>query len=304
MDEIEETSSHAQKEDTEEVDLAKKTFDLLRQLSKRVQNLEAVRTTGPSSSKRPQDHADSDVESGGEEEPREKKSRIFAISSPMKKFLQSAFCLPKQDVLLFQSLEFPRAMKPVVQRWTVSSKGCFKKKHWTRTRNCPVFKTSLWMPQAPWHMPWKSSPRRRSPVVTHAVTMAIQEALVLLGNASCHMSVERRSKELTKLIPDLKSMAEEEDFSKVQPFLFGSGFVQKTKEHTEALKCLRKVTTKQTSGHPNKFFRGNRPHQSGGSGGRNSYCQNNYQSSYQYKPNNSFRRQGQQRGGTEGNKPQ
>ena len=73
-----------------------------------------------------------------------------------------------QDVLSFQSLEFPRAMKPVVRRWTVPSKGSFKKKHWTGTRNCPVFKTSPWMPQAPWCMPWKSSPRRRSPVVTQS----------------------------------------------------------------------------------------------------------------------------------------
>ena len=114
MDETEETSSHAQTEDTEEVDLAKKTFHLLQQLSKRVQNLKAARTAGPSSSKRPQDHADSDVVSGGEEEPREKKSCIFAISSPTKKFLRSAFCLPKQNVLSFQILEFPRAMKPIV----------------------------------------------------------------------------------------------------------------------------------------------------------------------------------------------
>ena len=99
-------------------------------------------------------------------------------------------------------------------------------------------------------------------------------------------------------------MAEEEDFSKAQLFLFGSGFEQKVKEHTEALECLHKVTTRQTSGHPKKFFLGDRPHQSGGSGGGNSYRQNNYQSSYQYKPNNSFIRQGQQRGGTEGKKPQ
>ena len=53
MDETEETSSHARTEDTEEVDLAKKTFDLLQHLSKRIENLEAARTAGPSSSKRP-----------------------------------------------------------------------------------------------------------------------------------------------------------------------------------------------------------------------------------------------------------
>ena len=96
-------------------------------------------------------------------------------------------------------------------------------------------------------------------------------------NASCHVS---GTSALTKLNPDLKSMAEEEDFSKAQPFLFGSGFEQKTKEHTEALKCLHKVTTKQTYEHPKKFFLGDCPHQSGGSGGGNSYRQKNYQSSY------------------------
>ena len=226
---------------------------------------------------------------------REKKSRIFAISSLTKKFLRSAFCLPKQDVLSFQSLEFPRAMKPIVQRWTVSSKGSFKKKHRTGTRNCPIFKNFTLDAIGPLVYALEELSTKETPSCD-TVTMAIQEALVLLGNARCHMSVEHRSKALTKLNPDLKSMAEEEDFSKVQTFLFGSGFEQKAKERTEALKCLHKVTTKQTSGRPNKFFPGDRPQKSGGSGGRNSYHQNNYQSSYQYKPNNSFRRQGQQRG--------
>ncbi len=112
------------------------------------------------------------------------------------------------------------------------------------------------------------------------VISAIQEALVLLGNASCHMSTERRSRALTKLNPDLKFMAEEEDFSKAQPFLFGKGFEQRAKDRTEALKCLRRAATKQP---PKKFFQGDRPHQSGSSGGGNLYCQ--------FKPrNNSFRK--------------
>ena len=72
----------------------------------------------------------------------------------------------------------------------------------------------------------------------NVVLQGIQEALVLLGNASCHMSGERRSRDLTKLNPDLKSMAEEEDYSDAQTFLFGKGFEQKAKERAEALKCL------------------------------------------------------------------
>ena len=52
------------------------------------------------------------------------------------------------------------------------------------------------------------------------VLQGIQEALVLLRNISCHMSGERRSRALTKLNPELKFMAEEEDYSDAQPFLF------------------------------------------------------------------------------------
>ena len=81
-----------------------------------------------------------------------------------------------------------------------------------------------------------------------SITTAVQEALVLLGNASCHMSVERRARALTKLIPDLRSMAEDEDFSKAQLFLFRKRFEQRTKDRAEALKCLRKAL-----GSPNQF---------------------------------------------------
>ena len=88
-----------------------------------------------------------------------------------------------------------------------------------------------------------------------SITTTIHEALVLLGKAICHMSVECHSGALTKLNPDLKFKAE--DYSKALPFLFETGFEQKAKERTEALKCLK--TTKQNTGQPKKFVSGDRP---------------------------------------------
>ena len=73
---------------------------------------------------------------------------------------------------------------------------------------------------------------------------AVQTALKLLGNASCHLAMERRRNVLTDLNPNLKDMAEEDKlFRDVAPNLFGEGFSKKAKERDKELKVLK--STKQ-----------------------------------------------------------
>ena len=55
------------------------------------------------------------------------------------------------------------------------------------------------------------------------VLQAIQVSLRIIGNTSAHFSQERRVKAIGRLNSDLKSLVEDEDFSKAAPFLFGSG---------------------------------------------------------------------------------
>ena len=62
---------------------------------------------------------------------------------------------------------------------------------------------------------------------------AAQTALKLLGNASCHLSMERRKNVLSDLNPSLKDMAEEDKlYREVAPNLFGEGFSRKAKRET------------------------------------------------------------------------
>ena len=123
-----------------------------------------------------------------------------------------------------------------------------------------------------------------------AVTSAIQLGLRFLGNASAQFSVERRGKALTRLNPDLKSMAEDKDFSPAPPFLFGLGFEKKAKERSEALECLQKAVAKpNTHGQASsssyhgsaprkRFFRGAHSHGrfQGRSGSGNNYYRPHY----------------------------
>ena len=67
-------------------------------------------------------------------------------------------------------------------------------------------------------------------------------ALRILENTSAQFAQERRTRALGRLNPDLKSLIEDEVFSKAGPLLFGTGFEKKAKERSEAVKCLRRAT--------------------------------------------------------------
>ena len=49
------------------------------------------------------------------------------------------------------------------------------------------------------------------------IQQAVQLALRILGNTSTHFAQERRTRALGRLNPDLKSLVEDEDFSKAGP---------------------------------------------------------------------------------------
>ena len=292
-------------DDSEPIDLAKKTFELVQQLSTRVQSLEAAASSSKDSAKRPRERrSDSGDESEEEEDlPKDKKAKTFVVSSPTKAFLQSAFCLPKPLTNstrrnLLEKFGLPEGNEARCPKLDPIIKGELPKeaidtdKKLSRLQNLALDATGP-LVHALEELSTKDTPD------ADVVLQGIQEALVLLGNASCHISGERRSRALTKLNPDLKSMAEEEDYSDAQPFLFGKGFEQKAKERAEALKCLRRATTQKPS-QPKKFFRTDRPRQYGGSGGGNSSRQNQHY----YKPNTQgqFRKPANRQQGTEGRK--
>ena len=108
------------------------------------------------------------------------------------------------------------------------------------------------------------------------IVAALQQSLMLVGNASAHGAGEVESRP--------KSLAEDEDFSQTQPLLFGKGFEKKAKERAEALECLRKASIKErknsiySTSNSKCFLRGSRPQQNGGYRGGNYHRQTNWTS--------------------------
>ena len=91
-----------------------------------------------------------------------------------------------------------------------------------------------------------------------------QQALKLIGNASAHISAERRRRATTCLNKELATLvADEETFKDAAPYLFGNSFQQRMKDHMEAVRNL-----KQTSSIPyvRQPFQRSHPPQSRGGG--------------------------------------
>lgn len=127
------------------------------------------------------------------------------------------------------------------------------------------------------------------------IVNCLQQGLVLLGNASSHFSHERRLKILENLNPDLKSLAEDEDYSKAPPFLFGKGFEKLAKDRADAVQCLRKATSSSSaSGKP--YFRASRPHYGKSTYGGGGSGQNQFRRSFQHYPKNNQRSFGPKNG--------
>ncbi len=238
-------------------------------------------------SREDEDH-DEDKTALEESEGSTKKQRTFNVSSPTKAFMKTSFCLPKpvENATRRAWLEkfgLPEGDEARCPKMDPLVKGELGKdimeanKRLARLQNFTLDATGS-LVTALEELTAKEPDGE-------LVIAAIQQGLTLIGNASAHFSKERRSRALEKLNPDLKSLAEDEDFSDSQPLLFGKSFEKKAKERAEALECLRKATNKdksqnRSSSFPQssskRFFRGNRPQQYGGNGGGNYHRQTNW----------------------------
>ena len=72
---------------------------------------------------------------------------------------------------------------------------------------------------------------QRGTLTVKTATEAAGTALALLGNASAHMTCDRRKRVLRDLNKDLLPLAEDEEaFKGASPLLFGDSFKRKMKE--------------------------------------------------------------------------
>ena len=96
-----------------------------------------------------------------------------------------------------------------------------------------------------------------------------QQALKLVGNASAHISTERRQRASQCLNKELSTLVENEStFDDAAPFLFGSSFQQKMKDHVEALRNLKQASTSYGQGRQQPFRKGYPPKSRGGGNSR------------------------------------
>ena len=96
---------------------------------------------------------------------------------------------------------------------------------------------------------------RNGTLTTKDTAESAQQALKLISNALAHLSAERRRKAATCLNKELSTLVDQEDtFVDAAPFLFGSSFQQKMKEHMEAIRNLKQAST--SFGHGQSFQRG------------------------------------------------
>ena len=202
------------------------------------------------------------------------KSLTFPVSEATKAFLQTAFCVPKpadNKVRRAWRSKFglPEGDETRCPKLDSIIKGELPKEALEADRKLSRFQNFVLDATGPLVAALEELSNSDAPDPS-LVTAAVQQSLMFLGNTAAHLSQERRTKALARLNPDLKSLVDDEDFSKAAPFLFGSGFEKKAKERAEALECLRKASNPSTqkSGQPprKQFFRGSRSQQTGGSG--------------------------------------
>ena len=212
-----------------------------------------------------------------------KKPRTFLMSSPTKAFMKTSFCLPKPVEnstrrAWLEKFGLPDGDEARCPKMDSLIKGELGKETMEADKKLARLQNFTLDAAGPMAVALEELTSKDEPN-GELVISAIQQSLMLIGNASAHFSKERRTKALEKLNPDLKSLAEEEDFSQAQPFLFGKGFEKTAKERAEALECLRKATTKDKKiSFPSKTrpFRDTHPQRNGGYGG-GGYQRNQYQ---------------------------
>ena len=238
---------------------------------------------GPPVWSRQTEELEDDREETEEADTKAMKARTFSVSTPTKAFLQASFCLPKPvdnptRRSWVERFGLPSGDETRCPKMDGLIKGELGKEAVEANRKLSRLQNFTLDAAAPLVAALEEL-TERDELDPSTVSAAIQLSLRFLGNASAQFSVERCTRALPKFNPDLKSMAEEEDFSQAVPYLFGPGFEKKAKERTEALECLRKVAkpsinySSASSQGPSrkKFFRGTRSHRNSGGGSRNDY---------------------------------
>ena len=96
-----------------------------------------------------------------------------------------------------------------------------------------------------------------------------QQALKLIGNVSAHLSSQRRQKASVCLNKELSTLVEDEDtFKDAAPFLFGSSFQIKMKEHMEAIRNLKQSSLTSSYGRSQSFRKSHHQQSRGGGSSR------------------------------------
>ena len=101
---------------------------------------------------------------------------------------------------------------------------------------------------------WVDLLNKQAKVSQEDTLLLIQRALVLLGNASHAITLERRKVAWSRINPKLKILATEE-YQGREANLSGSGFLEKASNRIELDKTLEKVTRQGKTTHPNKTAR-------------------------------------------------
>ena len=278
-------------------------MDLLGDLVGKIDGaLKAIRTEMPKNKKRridddAVDQSDEDPELYGEEPEEdtmpledlcndEDTQSFMPVSEPTKALLQMSFCRAKPADNKTRKVWLAKFSAPAGDETRCPKldsviKGQLKKDVVESDRKLSRLQNFTLDAVGPFVAALEEATSEEGPPNMDLIVNSLQQGLVLLGNASSHFSHERRLKILQHLNPDLKSLAEDEDYSKAPPFLFGKGFEKLAKERADAVQCLRKATS--TSSVSKRFFPASRSHY-----GKNAYSgsgsgQNRFRRPYQQK---------------------
>ena len=274
---------------------------LLKSLTATVEKFATDQSSGSTSSKQPpakRRRPAEDESDDGEKEPEPieaSKTKTFGVSEVTKSFLEACFSLPRPASNKARSawlthFGLPEGDETRCPKLDSIIKQELPKEAIEADRKLSRLQNFVLDAAGPLAAAHEELVNVEEPDLD-LVQQAVELALRILGNTSAQFSQERRLKAIGRLNSDLKSLVEDEDFSKSGLLLFGAGFEKKAKERSEAVKCLRKATFASKKGESfssssssRKFFRGSRSQWRGSGSGRGSGSYNNYRSQQdQYK---------------------
>lgn len=204
---------------------------------------------------------DSSGDELSEEEPPPAKKAKISVSSETGKILKSAFSKSlKNDKRKVHTNKFPLPSVDCVHTPKLDEAiSCLILKS-AKTYDRYLSKMQQFSVDALGPLIWLNENLEGSPKAKEAVTSAI----ALMGNASAHLSTERRKSIMKHLNKDLRPLCDGK-FPDRGPYLFGDGFGARAKSTADNIKALKGIKPKP--GH----FSG-----SGGSKGKQPQSRRNY----------------------------